>query len=314
MKRFKLGLVLILASCQGDPSVSLDEGQPRDDWSELRRRMNVTVVDTVTDAHVEFTPHEFAQSGSGNAPLIGSECADQVEATMPTACANNTIDDDPTSATSASSCAAAVCEVQYRLCVAHRLMELADAPSSDRMVGIFEVPPLDQSTQAGFHLVAIDAAREAIIGAADALDSLCDGTNGSSLVDFAAGDDAVTVGESLAHAITEGYYLVHDAAVEAFDENLAIADESYSAEPSLTRAARRAYGAPSSPEERSPTNSSATRPALTTPKILLTSIPTTLFPSREECPPAIALASQTPCKRPSMPFASPPWTPRTSLT
>ena len=269
MTGYKMHLIWILLVATGvaafgcsdaDPSLSVggDNGAP--DWTERRRRMNITAgVDgesrdiTVDElVHGEFDPQVNMPDDKG----IRADCEllllDPPEdgGTAPSNC---TFPTDVLSPGTVKSCRQTACELQLRLCVANRLMELADVPQFDREIGNFTVGPQDRAAQAGLHEAAMDVARETMILAAGSLETalhdpsgkLCVPGNGvDALEGLYLGAPGPTNGEVIGHAMAEAYYLMRDAAEKAVSDNLALGDEAFAVESSQTRAARVAYTAP----------------------------------------------------------------------
>ncbi|HJK92563.1 MAG TPA: hypothetical protein RMH85_20910 [Polyangiaceae bacterium LLY-WYZ-15_(1-7)] len=251
MRVILVGLALAgLVSC-GDSGPELDVAPADDapDWDELRRRLNVLVRDSAGDES-ELTPTVFVEE-------VQAECASELGSSGPLkGCSGRfqaSLQPHLPPSGAPSVCVEAMCDAQLRVCVANRLMELAETPAP-ATVGVFTVPPQSRATRTGLAEMAIDVAREAIVSSGEALraaaghPAVASACVKSHLADddwqTDITDDPPTVGEMLGTSLVESYWLMREATESAHEGNLAIADAQFSEQPSLARATRYAFTAP----------------------------------------------------------------------
>ena len=126
MRVILVGLALAgLVSC-GDSGPELDVAPADDapDWDELRRRLNVLVRDSAGDES-ELTPTVFVEE-------VQAECASELGSSGPLkGCSGRfqaSLQPHLPPSGAPSVCVEAMCDAQLRVCVANRLMELAETP------------------------------------------------------------------------------------------------------------------------------------------------------------------------------------------
>ena len=153
---------LIGAACS-DVGPSVDVAEVPEGWDEHRRRQNVTVRDA-NGGERELSPGDVLLHA-------GQECA--VQLSNLSACdfgpfSSNKLAGSPFDP---SECHVAACEATLRICVSHRLMELAEHRDPAFQLWSYQYPVLDAAERAATHESALFAAREAMLQAATALTS-----------------------------------------------------------------------------------------------------------------------------------------------
>ena len=239
MERRKFTAVLLVAtllSCSDDANLSLSSHDD-DDWSTLRSRLNVTIIDS-SNVEQTMTPKDIALG-------FIDEC--QEESTF-SVCSQVPEADVYGGLNTGVDCDHGVCMAQLRLCAAHLLMEVATNVDPNYAIASTRIPPQSMATRAGLAEEAIVLAREAIIGSIETMRSpvgfsstmLC---TAEDIADSSNIADA-TNGEVLGVSLEEGYQVLREAARLAVRANVAVSEESYGTETSLRRATTRAYRAP----------------------------------------------------------------------
>ena len=255
---FPLSAIALVGIGCGEATPSLSIGGESDgeiDWSDRRRRMNISARVPGTNETRDLTIEDLVlgveddvRSGNG----LSADCQQLLNSPpegegVPTGCQ---FDPNPLAiSTTPQDCNESACDAQLRLCVANRMMELADVPQFERIVDGFRIGPQDRASQAGLHEAAMEMARETMILTSNALRAAVDDPYGQScsagdLADQYVAAPGPTIGEVIGHAMAESYYLMRAAAEKAIDDNLALGDEAFAVEASQTRAARVAYTAP----------------------------------------------------------------------
>lgn len=235
-------VIFVASSCNGgETTLSVADGDVPD-WEAHRRRMNLTIVDATSNQQSDAEPEYVAKQ-------LKLSCVTQVAEID--ACVGLVSDDltDPHSEApvgAQTSCTAIACWMQTRLCVAHGLLEIANAASTVR-VGQSIVHPQREEARTGASEVAIHVAREALLAGLAGLQNAGGriSSNTCSATELTDELDAgVPVGESIATSVAEAYWLAREAGERAIRGNLAVADAAFDEQTSSQRALRYAYHAP----------------------------------------------------------------------
>lgn len=212
---------LLTAACS-DAGPAVDLAEVPEGWDEHRRRQNVTVRDA-EGGERELSPDQVALQA-------GQECAVQLADLEDCNFAPFASNKLATSPFEPDECHVAACEATLRICVSHRLMELAEHRDPEFQFGSYRYPVLDAAERATTHASALFAAREALLQTANALSGTLNHPWGCNTSDPAEpGFDKVSptgevVGTVLADAFVEAFHLTREAAERSFRSQLAVAD------------------------------------------------------------------------------------------
>ncbi|MBX3247861.1 MAG: hypothetical protein KF901_11835 [Myxococcales bacterium] len=214
-------LVLIALACS-DTGPSLDLADVPEGWDEHRRRQNVTVRDPNGGTH-ELTPEEVAVHA-------GQACASQLAHLSGCNLSPSDSYKFANAPFEPSECSVAACGATFRICIAHRLMELAEHRQPEYELAGFTYPVLDVAERAAVHERALFAAREAVLQTGTALTSslvhpqTCQ-TASSSQVEFEdVSPTGERVGTVLVDTFVEAFELMREAAERSYRNQLAVAD------------------------------------------------------------------------------------------
>ncbi len=232
----------IASSCVGDEA-TLDEAEYGDEFESIRRRLGISVRPG-PDGYAGF-PNVGTEGDASGCNTV-SCMPDLLELGIGRTCSVLLMGDQ----TGVDPCRLRSIEVESRICVANRLLELIDSPGPREVEflvptighsgpGTVIIPPQDAESDSEMARLAAESAQEALSAALSALDSATPAVcSDAVLASTFSADNELSVAEVLAYQYREAMELVNEAGARMAQTGAAVSDAAYARNTDRADAAR----------------------------------------------------------------------------